>query len=61
MQETYVQIIFDLLTMLNFIVLCSDGFSNAEIVTNVNSVMTFFLLGEILIKILGLGIGIILL
>ena len=42
--------------MINFFILCSDGYLSSDLVDSINSVMTFLLLGEIILKIIGYGI-----
>ncbi|CAD8178808.1 unnamed protein product [Paramecium pentaurelia] len=56
LEERMVSIIFDLYTMVNFFILCSDGYLSSDLVDSINSVMTFLLLGEIVLKIIGYGI-----
>ncbi|CAD8172436.1 unnamed protein product [Paramecium pentaurelia] len=56
LEEKTVSIIFDLYTMINFFILCSDGYLSSDLVDQINSVMTFLLLGEIILKIIGYGI-----
>ncbi|CAD8082710.1 unnamed protein product [Paramecium primaurelia] len=56
LEEKTVSIIFDLYTMVNFFILCSDGYLSSDLVDSINSFMTFLLLGEIVLKIIGYGI-----
>ncbi|CAD8094810.1 unnamed protein product [Paramecium sonneborni] len=56
LEKKVVQIIFDMYTMINFFILCSDGYLNFDLVNSINSAMTFLLLGEIIFKIIGYGI-----
>lgn len=42
--------------MVNFFILCSEGYLSSDLVDSINSVMTFLLLGEIILKIIGYGI-----
>lgn len=55
MLQPFVIILFDALTLFNFIILCADGFLNETTVTDINQVMTLLLLGEIALKIAGFG------
>lgn len=44
--------------MVNFILISLDGYINSDLVDLINSIMTYILLGEIILKMIGLGISI---
>lgn len=42
--------------MINFLILCADGYLDSNLVDEINNVMTFLLVGEISLKLIGYGI-----